>query len=116
MAKIEYAILFDLTKEFKPFGIWLVQGTSFDHYYADGYLEESEYFTESLEDLDLKGMDHKEFWNYWISQGGFRWMILGPFIEVFEKKMPEVGKEAIADLPAFIKGMKARGITANINP
>ena len=108
--RIEYAILYDTSGgEFVPFGIWVIEGGVFDHYYLPGYEEWDERFSGRLDEMDFKKRN-PEFWAYWTEQG-YNWTMLGPFIEIGEKTGPQFAKEAIADLDAFIKKIKSDRLT-----
>ena len=107
--RIDFALLFDMRCDFKPFGIWITDGKLFEQYYIRDveYGEYTNYFHERFDHLDFSDMDWHGFWDYWTSQGGYNLSISNPFSVATEKSISKFGQDAIKDLNKFMDWLKA---------
>ena len=110
--EIQYAILFEMGRSRKPFGIWLYHNKDFDHYYAEGYFERSDYFHKNFDNFDFSKVNIDDFWEYWGEQGGFNWALVGPIREQVYDSIQVFGKEAVEDLEKFVERVNTKGLVA----
>jgi len=110
--EIQFSILFDMRRDFKPFGIWVTDGKLFDQFYIENseYRDKARHFHKCFDDFDFSNMDWYGFWEYWTSQGGYHISISNPFSIVTDKQISDLGKEAIHDLDKFLSWMKRKNM------
>jgi len=108
MNRIEFAILTDLRKNFKPFGIWATDHKYFSHKYDTKQRDLLLGFLGLFTNFDAeKVKDWKDFWDYWCSTGkGALCSMLGPFVLQEDINVFEFTSNWVDDLEGLIKKIK----------
>jgi hypothetical protein len=104
---LQFVILFDVESR-EPFSIWLSDGKKLDYYFTDEYKDDQFEYQQYLDNVDVSQLNLKEFWEYWATQRD-NVEFAGPFTMATDKTLPELGKDAIDDLEAFVAKVKREG-------
>ena len=107
---LAFAVVFDLTKDWEPIGVWATDKKLMEVGYVDGYELEAQRYEEAFEDLKVSSWNG--FWEYWIAQGGNEFSIVGPFEVASEVGCIEFITDATKDIGKFVEGLKRKGVKA----
>lgn len=100
--KFDISILVDLQNGDKAVALWATDYKIFDRYFADRY-DLMEYFDETFEAFDFKGVDRELWWDYWASQGNMLWYLSGPFHIETEESMAQFMNKWADDLDGLVR-------------